>query len=129
MKIFAILTFLVLSIGIYGQDIQHHPDLEYGEFKKYFALGEVDFYRATGYLDGRESDYEVYVNNKYPFEVCLVPTLKLIKNGRIEFFEPSYIIPANSEVNLGNYGAKEFGKSWHVKWDYFISRNLEYCAI
>lgn len=120
-----ILTFLFLN-NVYAYD---YSVLDYGPFEKYFELGEVDFFRATGFLGDREADYDVVVKNNYPVDICLVPTMNLIKNGRVDFLEPSFILGPNEEVELGHYGAESFGSSWRIKWDYFISANLEYCAI
>jgi hypothetical protein len=109
---------------------QKHDDrLNYTDFEKYFQLGEVEFTRATGFYQGREADMEVIVANNYPFEVCLVPTYEVIKNGRVELFEPNFIHPAKTSVNIGNYGADVFGKSWHIKWNFLVSQNLEKCVI
>ncbi|MCF8059035.1 MAG: hypothetical protein K9K67_07050 [Bacteriovoracaceae bacterium] len=125
MKTLIFLIFATVSITLSA----HVDDLVYGEYGKYFELGKVDFYRSAGKLDGKTSDFDVIVKNNYGFEVCLVPSFELIKNARVEFYEPSFILPANSEVELGHYGAVNLGKSWHAKWDYLISVNLENCAI
>jgi hypothetical protein len=121
--IIAMITLLTIT------SIQASNELNYGAYENYFQLGEVEFNRSAGMLGERTSDYHVTVTNNYSFEICLIPTLDLIKNGRNEFLEPNFIIPANTEVELGHYGAQEFGKSWHVKWDFFISTNLENCVI
>lgn len=123
--ILAALSTLFLTTPAFS----HYDDLVYGDYEHYFELGEVDFYRATGFYNGKESDYNVSVVNNYPFEVCLVPSFEIIKNGRIDYLEPSFILPPNSTTELGHYGAENFGKSWHVKWDFLVSQNLEYCAI
>lgn len=120
---------LILILLITPLHANNYDDLTYGEDKLYFELGEVDFYRSAGKLGDRVSDYNVTVVNNYPFEVCLVPTFEIIKNGRIDYTEPSFILDAGATVELGHYGAETFGKSWHIKWDFFISQNLEYCAI
>jgi hypothetical protein len=124
LKILALFS-LVLSTQVSA----HHETLTYGDYNQFFELGEVTFERSAGSLNGRVSDYHVVVTNHYNSDICLVPTLQLIKNGRNEFLEESFILPPNSTVDLGSYGAEKFGKSWHVKWDYFISQNLEYCAL
>ena len=116
---------LVLS----SQISAHHETLDYGDYNEFFELGEVSFERSAGSLEGRVSDYHVVVHNNYNSFICLVPTLELLKNGRNDFLEESFILPPNSAVELGSYGAENFGKSWHVKWNYFISQNLEFCAI
>lgn len=124
-KIAALILFLLIT-PLQAND---YDQLTYGEDKLYFELGEVDFYRSAGKLGDRVSDYNVTVVNNYGFDICLVPTFEIIKNGRIDYNEPSFIIDAGETVELGHYGAKNFGKSWHIKWDFFISQNLEYCAI
>lgn len=101
--------------------------LEYGPFNKFFQLGKVEFFRSTGYFEGREADYEVTVLNNYWFPICLIPELVAIKNGRDEYDQNAYIIPAGTQVNLGNYGALLLGKSWHMKWEYFVSQDLSHC--
>ncbi len=108
---------------------KHSDGLVYGDYETFFQLGEVVFTRAAGKWNGRTSEYDVIVYNNYGFDVCLVPSFEFIKNSREDFYEPSFILPPNSRIELGHYGAIRFGSSWHVKWNYFISTNLEYCAI
>ena len=119
----------LFSILISSSLFAHHDTLTYGEYDQYFQLGEVYFERSAGKLEGRVSDYHVVVHNNYDSFLCLVPTLQLIKNGRNDLLEDSFILPPNSATSLGNYGAEIFGKSWNIKWDFFVSQNLEYCAI
>jgi hypothetical protein len=119
-KLISLLAIL-LSVGVQAQT------LDYGPFRKYFELGQVDFYRSTGFYQERESDYEVIVHNKYPFAICLIPELIVVRNGRDEYTQANYIIEANSSTNLGHYGALEFGRSWHMKWEYFVSQDLYHC--
>jgi hypothetical protein len=114
---------LILSSSLFAK----YDNLVYGDYVQYFELGEVIFERSAGLLDGRESDYHVVVTNGYNTEVCLVTNLELIKNGRNEFIQERFILNANSETELGNYGAEVFGSSWHIKWDYFVSESLDYC--
>jgi len=125
MKYFILFLIATISINLSA----HRDGLEYGEYKKYFQLGEVEFYRSAGKLDGKTSDFDVIAKNNYPFEVCLVPTFDLIRNAREDYYEPNYILGPNSEVELGHYGAIVFGRSWQAKWDFFISTNLENCVI
>ena len=124
LKIVALFS-LLLSTSLFAD----HETLTYGDYEQYFELGEVSFERAAGRLGDRVSDYRVAVHNNYNSFICLVPTLELIKNGRDELYEDTFILPPNSSVDLGAYGAKVFGKSWNIKWNFFISQNLEYCAI
>lgn len=108
---------------------ERSAELVYGEYKNYFELGSVVFTRAAGKLNDRTSEYDVVVYNNYPFEVCLVPSFEFIKNSREDFLEPSFILPPNSRVELGHYGAIVLGSSWHIKWNFLVSTNLENCAI
>lgn len=124
LKIAAFIAF-ALSSSL----LAHHETLTYGEYEQYFELGQVTFERSAGRLGDRVSDYHVVVHNNYDRFVCLVPTLELLKNGRNDLLEDSFVLTPNSATELGSYGAEVFGKSWHVKWNFFVTENLEYCAI
>lgn len=113
----------------FKSEVKHSDGLIYGDYEEYFNLGEVVFTRAAGKWNGRTSEYDVIVYNNYPFDICLVPSFEFIKNSREDFYEPSFILGPNSRTELGHYGAIRFGSSWHVKWNFLISTNLENCAL